>query len=561
MYLLAVAPLMIIMIIVKASEVVVDEDIQQQSVGEEQWNASFYYIPTHTTNSNEDSLDKDGLPTFNELKVSLNKYRDMTDDILYQLSRAHEVASRTEQILFPNHDTYSPSSLKLSSKLEYKITTSAKTLEANMIVLERLLKPFPINVGILPNHKPDDLNNFTFPPNNDNSNNKQCDTSSQVSTTTSIARYIAPYKEINEVNQRMNSNYNGEEEPYDTSSHILTHMTREWTESGASIRIDTHDWIVDELLTYHNQLDSSTDCQDSPLSPVLVPGAGLGRLAFDIAFTQSNRAGTNTKSQVFYPFVVEAIDNSLVMGAAAYQLFHYHHSEHDEENLKIYPMANDPFINEEDIERRWTQSVFPEEKVSDQLNLLKNMKQSSNNFQQPNISYVIGDFVSIYASPTKHGVYGSVATCFFIDTATNIYEYITTVRNLLRTGGLWINLGPVQWHRNAQLQPTTAELKDLILMAGFEIMKWEISDKLIAYRHPDDIRVGTRAEAYRPLKFVAILKPDPEECSTQDHDSTSLLSSLEKVRQVTGRKSMMIPKEVIDADISNTNSVDDDIDA
>ena len=542
-----------IMIIVKASEVIANEDIQQSD--EEQWKASFYYVPTNT-NLNEESLDKDGLPTFNELKVALNKYRDMTDDILYQLSRAHEVASRTEKILYPNHDTHSPP--LLSIKLEHKIKRSAETLEQNVIVLERLLKPFPINIGILPNHNSEDnsTNLFTFPP-----KNKQCGTSSRVSTTTSIARYIPPYKEMNDGNQKMTNKYNGEEEPYDTASHILTHMTREWTDSGASIRIDTHDWIVDELLTYQNQLDSSTDCQESPLSPVLVPGAGLGRLAFDIAFTQSRRADKDVKSQCFYPFVVEAVDNSLVMGAAAYQIFHYHHSEHDEENLTMYPMANDPFINEEDTERRWKSSSFPKEQVSDHFNLLKSMKQSSDNFQQPNISYVIGDFVSIYASPTKHGgVYGSVATCFFIDTATNIYEYIMTIRNLLKTGGLWINLGPVQWHRNAQLQPTTAELKDLILMAGFDIMKWEISDKLIAYRHPDDIRVGTRAEAYRPLKFVVQLQPDPEECSTQDHDSTSLLSSLEKVRQVTGRKSM-IPKEVIDDnDTSNTNSDDDDID-
>jgi len=542
------------MIIVKASKV---EDIQQQS-DEEQWKASFYYIPTQ--NSNEESLDKDGLPTFNELKVALNKYRDMTDDILYQLSRAHEVASRTEHILYPNHDTNSQS--QFPSKLEHKIKRSAETLEQNMIVLERLLKPFPINIGILPNHNSEDnsTNLFTFPPNNDvNSNNDQCKTSREASATTSIARYIAPYKEMNDVNQRINDKYNGEEEPYDTASHILTHMTREWTDSGASIRIDTHDWIVDELLSYHNELDSSSDCQESPLSPVLVPGAGLGRLAFDIAFTHSNRTDINTKSQYFYPFIVEAIDNSLVMGGAAYQLFHYHHSEHDEENLTMYPMANDPYINEVNSERRWKSSVFPEDKVSDQFNnLLKDMKQSSDAFQQPNISYVIGDFVRIYASPTKQNVYGSVATCFFIDTATNIYEYILTIRNLLRTGGLWINLGPVQWHRNAQLQPTTAELKDLILLAGFEIMKWEISDKLIAYRHPDDIIVGTRAEAYRPLKFVVQLQPDPDECSTQDHSNTSLLSSLEKVRQVTGRKSV-IPKEVIDADTSNTNS-DDDID-
>ena len=117
------------MIIVKASEVIANEDIQKSD--EEQWKASFYYVPTNT-NLNEESLDKDGLPTFNELKVALNKYRDMTDDILYQLSRAHEVASRTEKILYPNHDTHSPP--LLSIKLEHKIKRSAETLEQNVIV-------------------------------------------------------------------------------------------------------------------------------------------------------------------------------------------------------------------------------------------------------------------------------------------------------------------------------------------------------------------------------------------------------------------------------------------
>ena len=159
--------------------------------------------------------------------------------------------------------------------------------------------------------------------------------------------------------------------------------------------------------------------------------------------------------------------------------------------------------------------------------------------QRPRLSYVIGDFVSIYASPSKHGMYGSIATCFFIDTATNIYKYILTIRNLLRIGGVWFNLGPVQWHRNAQLNPSTEELKDAILLAGFKIAHWEVSDKLLAYRHPEDILKGTRAEAYRPLKFVAELASN--EYVVRDKVEADLISSLEKLRQVTGQRSM-IPK-------------------
>jgi hypothetical protein len=136
-------------------------------------------------------------------------------------------------------------------------------------------------------------------------------------------------------------------------------------------------------------------------------------------------------------------------------------------------------------------------------------------------------------------VYGSIGTCFFIDTATNIYEYIMTIRNLLRTGGVWFNLGPVQWHQNAQLQPTTDELKGMISLAGFKVVHWEINDKLLAYRHPEDILAGTRAEAYRPLKFVVVLGTNEHVQDDAEIDD-NLISSMKKLRQVTGR-SLMVP--------------------
>lgn len=34
-----------------------------------------------------------------------------------------------------------------------------------------------------------------------------------------------------------------------------------------------------------------------------------------------------------------------------------------------------------------------------------------------------------------------VATCFFIDTAHNVLEYMETIWKILKPGGVWINLG------------------------------------------------------------------------------------------------------------------------
>jgi hypothetical protein len=518
------------------------------------WKASFYYVvrsPSSDSDARHDHMDQ---PTFHELQKALRRYREMADGIIRQLSIAHEVASRSEQLLFPHHHRIcnERSSSFLSCKLERKIALSARFLEHNCVVLEGLLKPFPVDallqniIGLdsssnstgNTNSSTSSLSNshFTFPSPIDDLD--QSKSESFQWPMKSLARYIPPYKPVQD-------NANAvDEAPYNTASLIITHIARDWTACGESIRQDTHDWIVDKLWEYHNNQKAghsnvkwNSECyQHSPLSPVLVPGAGMARLAFDIAFANT-RQDTDESNTKCYPFVVEAVDNSIVMAAAAYYVFHHAANRRPNTDLsKVYPIVSDPFTNEVDTRRRWEAAEFPEDKISEKFNHF-DQQQSDH---QPRLSYVIGDFVSVYASPSKHGVYGSIVTCFFIDTATNIYEYIITIRNLLKTGGVWFNLGPVQWHQNAQLQPTTDELKGIILLAGFKLVHWEINDKLLAYRHPEDILAGTRAEAYRPLKFVVVLGTNERVQDDAEIDD-DLISSMEKLRQVTGRSSL-VPK-------------------
>ena len=39
-----------------------------------------------------------------------------------------------------------------------------------------------------------------------------------------------------------------------------------------------------------------------------------------------------------------------------------------------------------------------------------------------------------------------MCTCFFIDTAHNVVEYLQTIASCLRPGGTWINFGPLLYH-------------------------------------------------------------------------------------------------------------------
>ncbi|KAK8961375.1 hypothetical protein KSP40_PGU011395 [Platanthera guangdongensis] len=57
-----------------------------------------------------------------------------------------------------------------------------------------------------------------------------------------------------------------------------------------------------------------------------------------------------------------------------------------------------------------------------------------------------GDFVEVYNDVDQEASWDAVVTCFFLDTAHNIAEYIEVISKILKEGGVWINLGPLLYH-------------------------------------------------------------------------------------------------------------------
>ena len=57
---------------------------------------------------------------------------------------------------------------------------------------------------------------------------------------------------------------------------------------------------------------------------------------------------------------------------------------------------------------------------------------------ETNLSMVAGNFLEIYEKPNS---WNCVATCFFIDTGHNILDYVEKIWNILKPGGIWINMG------------------------------------------------------------------------------------------------------------------------
>lgn len=147
---------------------------------------------------------------------------------------------------------------------------------------------------------------------------------------------------------------------------------------------------------------------------VLTPGCGLARLSFEIA-----RLGFNSVGNEF----------SYHMLAASNHLLNHTESIGQYEIAPFVHSFSNHFSDKDMLRRVDVPDIVPSETLKD-----------------ASFSMATGEFVESFGGADSTSTFECIVTCFFIDTAHNVVEYIETVRNLLKDRGLWINLGPSLWH-------------------------------------------------------------------------------------------------------------------
>jgi hypothetical protein len=161
-------------------------------------------------------------------------------------------------------------------------------------------------------------------------------------------------------------------------------------------------------------------------------------------------------------------------------------------NWEIYPYLNDFWTNQVTCETRFHQVQIPD------VDLTSNI---------PRISWTVADFLEVTKVPEEASSYDVVVTCFFLDTATNVLDYIHAIHSVLVSGGRWINAGPLHWHANARIVLTVEELRVLFEESrSWKVIEWMVDIEPLEYRSgtisSDGAAISTRYEAYRPLRFV-----------------------------------------------------------
>lgn len=96
------------------------------------------------------------------------------------------------------------------------------------------------------------------------------------------------------------------------------------------------------------------------------------------------------------------------------------------------------------------------------------------------MNMIAGDFLQVYSEQSE--CWDSVCSCYFLDCANNVVEFLEVIYNILRPGGIFINIGPLLYHycdasNEFSIEPSYEDIKEIIINLGFKFLKEEMNVK------------------------------------------------------------------------------------
>lgn len=283
----------------------------------------------------------------------------------------------------------------------------------------------------------------------------------------------------------------------DKARSTIRQLYRDWSHDGAAERKACYDPAIQDVVKAFWHSPSKHDIR------ILVPGAGLGRLVFELC----RRGYTVEGNEISYHQLIASnwVLNHTITG----------------QQFDLYPFALD-FSNvisrEHQLKKVKVPDVYPGSALEDVFG-----KTTANAADR--MSMTAADFLLLYGDEDHKDMFNAVVTVYFIDTAPNLIRYIETIRNCLRDGGFWINSGPLLWHfadrapseehhskrievpcaKTGIAEPGGFELSDeevliLVEKMGFDIEKHEIRNDGLGYiQNPESMLQNV----YRTSHWIA----------------------------------------------------------
>lgn len=245
---------------------------------------------------------------------------------------------------------------------------------------------------------------------------------------------------------------------YDKVRSTLLQLSREWSSDGAAERDATYGRIV-------NRACELFPPEKRALVRVLVPGCGLGRLVLEFVtrgfWTQGNEVSYHMLLALGFMLNRVGLANSHTVFPYIHRLLHV-----SRRLFQVRPV------------------LIPDQSPHDAL------AQAPSDAAEL-MSMAAGSFVDLYGPPglEESELYSQdesaaqfrlenkasmdvIATCFFIDTAHNVLDYLKTIHHCLKDDGVWINMGPLHWHFEGDL---TRQMVKRVLEPGADPVEVQTS--------------------------------------------------------------------------------------
>lgn len=261
---------------------------------------------------------------------------------------------------------------------------------------------------------------------------------------------------------------------------VLRQFVRDWADEGAEERRSQYGCLLDALEKYI-PLPKQAGGQPFKKPRVLAPGSGLARLPFECA-----RRGYAAQGNEFSYHMLQG--SKWVLNETSADHTH-----------TIYPFILN-MENRKSMSDHMRGVCIPDVCPSAIL-CPPGVETGPEDF-----SMCAGEFVNVYEE--QYGAWDAVLTCFFLDTAKNVFLYIRTIADIIRPGGLWANIGPLLYHfaeqpDNISIELSWEEIKPAI-RKYFDFKEEDMREGFYTTN-----REGLYRTRYRCIFFAAIRNDTP----------------------------------------------------
>ena len=268
-------------------------------------------------------------------------------------------------------------------------------------------------------------------------------------------------------------------EGFERVKSMLGQVNREWAASTKNERDVGFQRILrvlnNEREKKEDTVNVNVDGNGNDIYEVLVPGVGLSRITLELI-----QRGFKCQGNEFSYFML-ILSNFLLNYC-------------DKPNeIEIFPFIHQ-FSNQISRQNQLRRVLIPDISALDVLKSIKkkSLNDNDNNDNQSNndlMSIFSGSFVDLYGPNNgikdsslydkfkkdsiefrelNENKFDAIVTMFFIDTSTNVIEYLKAIEHSLKKNGVWINFGHLLWHydNNSASSSSNNEENSMVISVG-----------------------------------------------------------------------------------------------